>query len=234
MAARRSSSTYVGTAAAALPAPPRSRTCSGRYAHARGGADRASRLGHHAGPVDSESTGGTFAGRLTPRSSTRRAPAPASPAAGGSVTPMGNRLVALVLRSPLHRLLSGSLLLLSVTGRRSGQRHTFPVSYLREDDRVVVLVGNAESKRWWRNLVEPAAVGVLLRGRRRHGTGRLATGTELDEALLAYLQRHPGAWRALGVGAAASGEDVGHAAARATVVIIDLDPQHDAAAAAGT
>ena len=36
-----------------------------------------------------------------------------------------------LLRSPLHGLVSGRIVLLAFTGRRSGRRFTVPVSYLR-------------------------------------------------------------------------------------------------------
>ena len=52
-----------------------------------------------------------------------------------------NWLVDLVLRSRLHWLLSSGLTLITVTGRRTGQRYTIPVGYLETPDAVVVLVG---------------------------------------------------------------------------------------------
>ncbi len=39
--------------------------------------------------------------------------------------------VGLLLRSPLHGLVSGRIMLLTVTGRRSGRPFTVPVSHLR-------------------------------------------------------------------------------------------------------
>jgi hypothetical protein len=39
----------------------------------------------------------------------------------------GNQAVRLLLRSPFHPLLSRGLLLITVTGRRSGRAFTFPV-----------------------------------------------------------------------------------------------------------
>jgi hypothetical protein len=41
-----------------------------------------------------------------------------------------NAGVGLLLRSPLHGLVSGRIMLLTVTGRRSGRLFTVPVSYL--------------------------------------------------------------------------------------------------------
>ena len=80
-----------------------------------------------------------------------------------------NGVVDLVLRSRFHWLLSRGLTLITVTGRRTGRRYTIPVGYLEASDAVVVLVGDAPSKTWWRNYIEPGAIEVLLRGLPRSG-----------------------------------------------------------------
>jgi len=84
-----------------------------------------------------------------------------------------NPLIATVLRSPLHGLLSPGLALLTVTGRRSGRRYSIPVGYQRDGDDVVVLVSEARRKQWWRNYYEPGSVAVRLRGRDRAGRAEL-------------------------------------------------------------
>ena len=53
-----------------------------------------------------------------------------------------NPLVAAVLRSPFHWLLSFGLMLITVTGRRSGRRYTIPVGYQRHGDLLVTLGRN--------------------------------------------------------------------------------------------
>ena len=85
-----------------------------------------------------------------------------------------NPLLRAILRSPLHPLLSRGLLLLTFTGRRSGERFTIPVGYQADGDgRLVVMASEAPKKQWWKNFRRPGAVEVLLRGRRRTGTARL-------------------------------------------------------------
>jgi hypothetical protein len=77
----------------------------------------------------------------------------------------GNRVVRPLLRSPLHPLISGRLALITVTGRRSGREHTFPVGYTRRGNMLEIHVGWPERKRWWRNLRgEGAPVRVRIRG----------------------------------------------------------------------
>src|SRR6516162_5767260 len=51
-----------------------------------------------------------------------------------------NPAVTFVLRSRLHYPLSLGLMLLTVTGRRSGQRYTIPVGYQRRGECLLVLV----------------------------------------------------------------------------------------------
>lgn len=84
-----------------------------------------------------------------------------------------NPLVARLLRSPLHPLASRGLLLLRVTGRRTGRRYWIPVGYQRADGTVTVLVSHAARKQWWRNYREPGPVALVLGGRTVHGRASL-------------------------------------------------------------
>lgn len=88
-----------------------------------------------------------------------------------------NPVVKALLCSPLHPLLSRGLALITITGRRSGRRYTFPVGYQQEGERVTVDVGWPGRKDWWRNLSQPAQVEMRIRGRRRQGQA-LARGDE--------------------------------------------------------
>ncbi len=88
-----------------------------------------------------------------------------------------NPVVRAVLSSPLHPLLSRSLALITVTGRRSGHRYTLPVGYRQDGDRVLINVGWPERKRWWRNLRDPDQVEMRIRGTRRTGRA-LARGDD--------------------------------------------------------
>jgi len=104
-----------------------------------------------------------------------------------------NPLVKAVLSSPLHPMLSRDLALITVTGRRSGRRYTFPVGYNQDGDRIRVNVGWPERKSWWRNLTDGGRVEMRIRGQRRAGHARVhgdeRTGVtvevQLDPALAA-------------------------------------------------
>jgi deazaflavin-dependent oxidoreductase (nitroreductase family) len=88
-----------------------------------------------------------------------------------------NPVVRAVLSSPLHPLFSRGLALIIVTGRRSGRRYTFPVSYRQDGERVLITVGWPERKLWWRNLTDGGRVEMRIRGARRSGQA-VARGDE--------------------------------------------------------
>jgi hypothetical protein len=87
-----------------------------------------------------------------------------------------NPVLRALLSSPAHGLVSGRLMLLTVTGRRSGRTFTFPVGYHEEGERLRVNLDWPERKRWWRNLRGGAPVTVVLRGERRSGVGHVTRG----------------------------------------------------------
>jgi hypothetical protein len=88
-----------------------------------------------------------------------------------------NPVIRGLLRSPAHGLVSSRLIVLSVTGRKSGRIFSFPTLYKRDGERLTIPIEWPEHKLWWRNLRQPAPVEVRLRGARRTGTG-VVQGTE--------------------------------------------------------
>ena len=58
-----------------------------------------------------------------------------------SVVRYFNPFMRLVLGSRAHRMMSGRLLLLSFTGRRTGRSYTTPVSFVREGTNLLVPTG---------------------------------------------------------------------------------------------
>ena len=80
-----------------------------------------------------------------------------------------NPLVRTILCSSAHSLLSGSLAVLTYTGRTSGRRHSLPVMYAESNGELVVFAGRPPDKRWWRNFLAGGPVRIVLRGRRLEG-----------------------------------------------------------------
>lgn len=106
---------------------------------------------------------------------------------------VANPVVSAVLRSSLHRLLSGSLLLLTYTRRRDGTERTIPVQYVERDETLVAFAGRAAEKVWWRNLRSGAPVRLRLHGSVRTGLAAAVTGDHeaIAAARGAYLERFP-------------------------------------------
>ena len=102
-----------------------------------------------------------------------------------------NPIVVAILRSPLHGLMSNSVMLLTYRGRRSGRAFTTPISYVRDGEDLLAVASRDHA--WWRNLRGGAPVRVRLRGRelRGRGTGRLLEGRAGEEGLLCVLRAVP-------------------------------------------
>lgn len=108
-------------------------------------------------------------------------------------TTRANSVVAWLLRSRLHPLLSWGLMLVTVTGRRTGRVYTIPVGYLRDGDALVVLVSWPSRKQWWRNYRERRPIEVGLRGRTIGGRAVVVAPTSpaFREAIERTLRRVP-------------------------------------------
>ena len=109
---------------------------------------------------------------------------------------MVNPVVRALLCSRAHRLLSGGLLQLDYTGRRSGHQYVLPVGYatVGAGGDLVVVVGQHATKTWWRNFdAQPQQVTVHLRGHPEQASARLLrVGTdEHTQAMRAYKTRFP-------------------------------------------
>lgn len=138
-----------------------------------------------------------------------------------------NPLLALLLRSPLHRLVSDRLLLLTVTGRASGTEYTFPVLYERDGGTVRV---TSYGTTWWKNLRDGGQeVTVHLEGERRRGHAEVEEDDRaVAEYVRGYLRRHgPDAADEVGLdlpdGDVPSPEALESAVDHVVLVTIDLD-----------
>ena len=82
-------------------------------------------------------------------------------------------IVTVILRSRLHRLLSGRVMLVTYTGRRSGRTVAVPVQYREGDGEIRVRVGAPDRKQWWHNFESARPVTLLVRGETIDATGRV-------------------------------------------------------------
>jgi len=115
----------------------------------------------------------------------------------------GLRLVGR-LNVPLYRLSGGRIggrvgrgpvLLLTTTGRRSGQPRTAPVLYLADGDRYVVINtngGNAKTPAWSLNLRANPEAEVEVGRARRKVRARLAEGEEREDLWRRHMEQYSG------------------------------------------
>lgn len=105
-----------------------------------------------------------------------------------------NPIVIGLLRSPLHILGDQHTIVLTVTGRKSGRHYTFPVSYLRDGETLLVMTHREQT--WWKNLQGGSTpVGVYVDGHDRPARAEIATDPDqVTKTLLQFLQQVP-AWR---------------------------------------
>lgn len=101
-----------------------------------------------------------------------------------------NTLIAWLLRSPLHGILSGSMLLLSYTGRKSGRLFRVPVNYAETGDHL--LVTSQRDRNWWRNFLPEGPANIHLKGQEKPVNAQAVTAPEAVAAQLGeYLAARP-------------------------------------------
>jgi hypothetical protein len=61
---------------------------------------------------------------------------------------MVNPVVRWLLRSPLHRLLSGWLVILAYQGRKTGRWYSLPCMYARDGQDLYIVPGQPDRKVW--------------------------------------------------------------------------------------
>ena len=74
---------------------------------------------------------------------------------------LSNIIMKPLLRSPLH-FLASSYMLISFTGRKSGNVYTTPVEYKRNGNTLIVFT--QRHRAWWRNFQGSAPIRLRLHG----------------------------------------------------------------------
>jgi deazaflavin-dependent oxidoreductase (nitroreductase family) len=94
-----------------------------------------------------------------------------------------------LLESPLHPLLSRSMMVVYYTGRKSGQAYSLPIAYVQEGQTLWTV--SYQERTWWRNLRGGAAVKLRWRGQVLAGQGEVIEGEGVQAALRHYLELVP-------------------------------------------
>ena len=139
----------------------------------------------------------------------------------------GNDFMSWMLRSPLHGILSDGMLLLTVTGRKTGKQYTTPVGYYREAGYLWVIT--SRDRTWWKNLRGGAEVALLLK---RKPVTAIAE-PDLDEKgvetrMYEYVKHVPQAAKPLGIrveNGNANAEDIARTAKDRLFVRLQLTSQ---------
>lgn len=86
------------------------------------------------------------------------------------------------------------LLLLTTTGRRTGEPRTTPMMFIPDGDRLLVIASNAGAPNdpdWFRNLVEDPAVTVEVTGDTYPATAMVPQEAERDRLFAEVVAKYP-------------------------------------------
>ena len=136
-----------------------------------------------------------------------------------------NPIMTWFLRSPFHGVISRGVMLITVTGRKSGKTISTPTNYLRDGDTLWVI--SWRERTWWRNLRGGAQVRVLLAGRGVEGRGQVIEEEKaLAQSLSAYYQKVPQYAKYAKIGLDAAGQPIREDCEQATrkLVMVRIDP----------
>lgn len=142
-----------------------------------------------------------------------------------AMPPWLNRIMSGLLRSPLHWPISKTIMLISFTGRKSGNVYTTPISYARQGDTVTAFTRS----RWWRNLDSGAPVMLRIKGKEYQGqaTAEAEDRQAIAEGLRGFLHSVRFDARIYGVEFDDDGqpnwEDVQRAAEKVTMIRVQLN-----------
>ena len=103
-----------------------------------------------------------------------------------------NPAMRLLLRSPLHGLVSRSLMLITFKGRVTGRTYTTPVRYIRVGAKIRWFT--SRDAKWWPNLKHDPTVVLRLAGRDVVCSAHVIDDdpATVRELLASYLSRFPG------------------------------------------
>ncbi len=115
-----------------------------------------------------------------------------------TIPPFVNKTIKFVLSSPLHGLVSKTVLLITFTGHKSGKTYTTPVSYSQHEDQVYIF----SHANWWKNLRTGAPVTLRIRGQDLQGLAEQPVAEDkqaVAAGLTAHLRKVPTDARYYGV-----------------------------------
>lgn len=94
-----------------------------------------------------------------------------------------NTFPSMIIRSPLHAIMSSRYAIIEFRGRKSGRTYRTPVAYVRDGDRILMSTDSP----WYRNVAGGAHVRMVVRGRTVEGTADTVTDADASAAILRKL-----------------------------------------------
>lgn len=101
-----------------------------------------------------------------------------------------NSVVEAILKSPLHRLLSGKLVMIRYLGEDADTEYTEPLQYADTHHGIVVLVTEPDPTNWWRRFTTMGQAQVLTARRWVPMTAHTLLGSEDPEAVTPLLRSY--------------------------------------------
>lgn len=118
-----------------------------------------------------------------------------------------NPMMIWLLKSPLHGTISKGVMLVAVTGRKSGKPISTPTNYLRDGNTLWVI--SWRDRTWWRNLRGGANVRVLLAGKSVEGRGQvIEEENAVAQSLSDYYRKSPRYAKYVKIGLDAEGRPI--------------------------
>lgn len=77
-------------------------------------------------------------------------------------TPLGNKLIKVIIQSPFHRLAGNNIGVISVTGCRTGKIYATPINIFPMGDSLFAT--SRRDRTWWRNLRQKCQASLQLSG----------------------------------------------------------------------
>jgi hypothetical protein len=107
-----------------------------------------------------------------------------------------NAVISPLLQSPLHRTISGRLMLLGYTGGKTGKRYSFAVGYFPWHDGEVLVSSSAN---WAKTIGNARDVQLLIKGRSFAAKPKVIKDAEQKADVLGEFARRNGAKAAKGL-----------------------------------
>lgn len=102
---------------------------------------------------------------------------------------IGNFFTGAVLRSKMHAPMSDSTLLITFTGRVSGDVISTPVNYVQEAN--LIYITSLKDRTWWRNLRGGAPVELRLKGKDVDAWAEvLDTSVQVEKGIRLFNERY--------------------------------------------